>query len=684
MTHGAKSSAPPRLSASAEADPALIRALKAAVTEHRAGRLGKAKAMYQEIRRRYPESAGALHLLGTIAVEEGQPDLAIEMMVQAIEENTTIPYFHGNLGEIYRKVGRIEDAIACCRHALEIDPMYPEALNTLGAALHANGDLEEAEITLRRAIEFKPDFAPAHANLGNVLRTRGEPEKAIRAYGRALRRDPRLVGAYLALGGVLQAQGQVEEAVETYRRALEIAPKDAKIRSNLGVALQALDRAEEAVKYFREAAGLEPNLAEGHLNLAKALRSRAELSEAASCLDRALALNPALAEAHFEMGRVLADQEAWDQAEGSYREAVALKPDFNEAQRALGTTVLRQGKHLEAEAAFRRLLEIERGLGCATPDELIDGRRATRGTATGPPRTTRFALLDRAEQIEHLIGKGVLDSSFALLATRYRSVMDELADQGALQKRIALTPEQRQRIEGFYDQVIHYAPAPACAAGAINDSLDFESLEENYLAEKAPVVYFDGFLSQEALGRLRKFCLESTIYFSLDPARFVASSLADGFNCGLLYQIVEELKEHFPRVLGPEPLSEMWAYRHDAGGRGVHAHADHAAVTVNFWITPDKANLAPERGGLVVYKKEHPLDWNWEEHNTAKYEPVIHERIERLLESAESVTIPYRENRAVMFASNLFHSSGELRFADGFENRRTNVTLLFGRWGAPD
>lgn len=684
MTQGAKSSTPPGLSPSVEAAPALIGALKAAVAEHRAGRLGKAKAMYREIRRRYPGSAGALHFLGAIAFEEGQPDLAVEMILKSIEENTTVPFFHGNLGEIYRKLGRLEDAIACCKHALEMYPIYPEALNTLGAALHAHGDLEEAEIALRRAIEFKPDFAAAHASLGNVLRTRGEPEKAIRAYGRALRKDPRLVGAYLALGSVLQAQGQVEEAAETYRQALEIAPKDARIRSNLGVALQALGQAEEAVKYFREATGLEPNLAEAHLNLAKALRSRAELSEAASCLNRALALDPALAEAHFEMGRVLADQEAWDQAEGSYREAVALKPDFNEAQRALGTTLLRQGKHLEAEAAFRRLLEIERGLGCATSDGLIDGQHATRGTATGPLRTTRFALLDRAEQIEYLIGKGVLDSSFELLATRYRSVMAELADQGALQKRIALTSEQRQRIEGFYDKVIHCAPAPGCASGAINDSLDFESLEENYLAEKAPVVYFDGFLSQEALGRLRKFCLESTIYFSFGPARFVASSLTDGFNCELLYQIAEELKEHFPRVLGPEPLSEMWAYRHDAGGRGVDTHTDHAAVTVNFWITPDKANLAPDRGGLVVYRKEHPLDWNWEEYNTAKYDPVIHERIERLLESAESVTIPYRENRAVMFASNLFHSSGALRFADGFENRRTNVTLLFGGWGAPD
>ena len=681
MTQGPKSSASPGSRASTEADPPFVRDLNAAIAHHRAGRLREAKETYQEIRRRHPGSSDALHLLGTIAFEEGKPDRAIEMMLEAIEENGTVPYFHGNLGEIYRKLGRIDDAVACCRRALEMRPDYPEALNTLGAAHQVCGDLEEAEEALQRAIEVKPDFAAAHANLGNVFQSRGEFEKAVRAYRQALRRDPRLVGAYLALGTVLRAQGELGEAVETYRRALEIVPKDAKIRSNLGVALEGLGRTEEAIGYFREATELEPNLAEVHLNLGKALRSQGRLSEAATCLKRALALNPALAEAHFEMGRLLEEHEAWQEAEDSYRQAAASQPDFTEAQRGCATALLRQSKFSEAQVAFHRLLDLAHGLGRASPDELIAAPAEAAQTSAGTLHTTRFALLDHADQIEYLIAKGALDSSFEPLATRYRSVMDELADQGTLQKRIALTPEQAQRVEGFYDRVIHYAPAPACPSGAVNRSLDFGSLEEKYLADETPVVNFDNLLCREALGRLRQFCLDSTIYFMLDPARFVASSVEDGFSCDLLYQIVEELKERFPRVLGRRPLTGMWVYRHDAHGQGVGAHTDYAAVTLNFWITPDTANLAPDRGGLVVYKKKQPMDWDWKEYNTVKYDPLIHKRVERLLRSADSVTIPYRENRAVLFASSLFHGSGDLRFADGFENRRTNVTMLFGRWG---
>jgi hypothetical protein len=40
--------------------------------------------------------------------------------------------------------------------------------------------------------------------------------------------------------------------------------------------------------------------------------------------------------------------------------------------------------------------------------------------------------------------------------------------------------------------------------------------------------------------------------------------------------------------------------------------------------------------------------------------------------------VPYRENRAVLFKSRLLHWSDAPEFAEGYENHRINVTLLFG------
>lgn len=43
-----------------------------------------------------------------------------------------------------------------------------------------------------------------------------------------------------------------------------------------------------------------------------------------------------------------------------------------------------------------------------------------------------------------------------------------------------------------------------------------------------------------------------------------------------------------------------------------------------------------------------------------------------------SVKVPYRQNRCVLFNSNLFHHTDHLHFRPGYRTRRINITLLYG------
>ena len=105
-------------------------------------------------------------------------------------------------------------------------------------------------------------------------------------------------------------------------------------------------------------------------------------------------------------------------------------------------------------------------------------------------------------------------------------------------------------------------------------------------------------------------------------------------------------------------------------------HADAAAVNVNFWITPDKANRSPESGGLVVWDKEAPDHWDFAAYNDQKNKQKIQTFLEE--SGAKPITIPHRQNRAVIFNSNLFHETDVIDFDDTYECRRINVTLLYG------
>ena len=72
------------------------------------------------------------------------------------------------------------------------------------------------------------------------------------------------------------------------------------------------------------------------------------------------------------------------------------------------------------------------------------------------------------------------------------------------------------------------------------------------------------------------------------------------------------------------------------------------------------------------------MDWDWYKTNQYKDSPEMLEKIDTFLQGANTVTVPYRENRALMFHSNLFHASDCFTFREGYRNRRMNVTLLFG------
>ena len=47
-------------------------------------------------------------------------------------------------------------------------------------------------------------------------------------------------------------------------------------------------------------------------------------------------------------------------------------------------------------------------------------------------------------------------------------------------------------------------------------------------------------------------------------------------------------------------------------------------------------------------------------------------------QGAEMIRVPYQQNRAVIFNSDLLHKTDDINFKPGYENRRINVTMLYG------
>ena len=291
-----------------------------------------------------------------------------------------------------------------------------------------------------------------------------------------------------------------------------------------------------------------------------------------------------------------------------------------------------------------------------------------------PMRTSAAKLQHDAEQLDFLLSHKKIPGSYESNAATYRQIITMGEVDRAPSASFLLPPAEQQLIANSYNRLVYLNDAPRCEDSAVNTALDTSAIERDYHARKPEITYFDDFLAPEALTRLRDFCLESTIWYKRYENGYLGAMLADGFASPLLAQIVDDLPEALPGIFGEHKLNQAWAFKYDSELTGINLHADFAAVNVNFWITPDDALEDPDAGGLVVWDKEAPLDWDFEKYNADEA------AMRRFLEEndAKAVRIPYRQNRALVFNSDLFHETDRIAFRPGYENRRINITLLYG------
>jgi Flp pilus assembly protein TadD len=419
--------------------------------------------------------------------------------------------------------------------------------------------------------------------------------------------------------------GHLSEAEAAYRAVLGLAPGHAAVTHNLGVIAAAQGKTEAAIAHFDEAIAAEPHYASAHYNRAVALQALGRTREAIQGFGRACAIEPG----HYD------------------------------AHRALGFLWLAKGERGRALDHFARTYELRRG----------DDR--TGMAAKSLNSTTRDKLLHDAEQFRYLAGRRRDGKRFETLARNYAQVADDLP-----QETVKLSDEQFETLGEDYNTAIAIRGAPELAAGAVSERPDQDAIMRRFLERRPGVAVFDDLLTPHALHALKSYLLESTIWHDFDHiGGFVASYLEDGLACPFILQIADEIRGTFPELLQSRPLVQAWAFKGLASSAAVEAHADDAAISINFWVTPDAANRDPDRGGLAVCRVPSPAAWEVKGYDADKNEIAAF-----LQEHADdTLIVPYRENRAVLFESRLFHRSDAPDFAPGYENHRINLTMLFGR-----
>lgn len=533
-----------------------------------------------------------------------------------------------------------------------------------------------------------------------ALREQGQTADALRRLRDLHRRTPDDIGVLFYLGAMEVESGNATAALPHLQAVLRAQPSQPGAMALLGDAYHVLGMNAEAVDLWRGHLQQSPDDIHARLKLMEAFLKNDSVAEADQEADRVLPYLAHDADALLAIGMTYHGATQLEQAIGYYQRSLEVSPGRRDTRRSMAAAMQALGDAGGAEQTYRGLLkeqekdpEVLRDLGTLLKDSdrlpealecyeramrigrrrLTDDEVAEAGRDPMARRTTLHSLRLELEQIEYLRDFGVVIEDAEALTAAYRSVIGEVQSADNEGRRITLSASQFERIGGVMQRLINVEPADRLADGALNPELDSELVTRQFAEGGPRVAVIDDFLRPEALAALRAYCLRSTIWFGFARVRgYCGAYMQDGFGCGLLEQLSAEIRSRWPGIVGPHPLNQMWGYIYDQKMSGITAHADPAAINLNFWITPDDANLDPERGGLVVGTRRALQEWDFQQYNNRP------EVLESFMAEGETIAVPHRCNRMVMFDSDFVHKTDDLTFQPGFENRRINITLLFG------
>ncbi len=296
--------------------------------------------------------------LGNVYRALGRYEDAQAVYRRAIELDPKYVTPHNGLGNVYRDLSRYEDALAAYRRAIELDPKFAFPHNGLGNVYRALGRYEDALIAYRRAIDLDPQYVAPHNGLGNVYADLGRYEDALAAYRRAIELDPKYAYPHNGLGNVYRDLGSYEDALAAYRRAIDLDPKEAAPHNGLGNVYADLGRNEDALAAYRRAIELDPKFAHPHNGLGTVYHRQCRYDDALAAYRRAIELDPKEAAPHKGLGNVYADLGRTEDAIAAYQRAIELDPKYAHPHNDLGLIYYAQGRYEDALAAYRRAIEL--------------------------------------------------------------------------------------------------------------------------------------------------------------------------------------------------------------------------------------------------------------------------------------------------------------------------------------
>ncbi|KVG10218.1 tetratricopeptide repeat protein [Burkholderia vietnamiensis] len=315
-----------------------------------------AARLYEGVLAMLPDHVEALHLLGVVHLERGDPSRAEPQIARSMRFGLDQPWNFTNHAVALTGIGRHRDALDAAAQALARDPGHARAHAVRGDALLALGRHAEALGAYDLALLREPGRVATWVRRGEALRVLGRPADALISIERALQIDAHDADALAQRGHALRALGRGDEAVHCFRLAMVVRGKTAELVYACGHALIELGRPADALACIDEVLTRMPDDAQLLFVSCVALDLLHLHDELLKRADRLLALDRDSVGAWLGRGNALLGLRRHDEAVRAYDEALARAPGDFDALRNRAGALRTLGACEDALADYDRAL----------------------------------------------------------------------------------------------------------------------------------------------------------------------------------------------------------------------------------------------------------------------------------------------------------------------------------------
>jgi tetratricopeptide (TPR) repeat protein len=304
------------------------------------------------------------YTLGKIAGDLKQWETARDEFKEAVRLDGSSFASVTELAKAQFNTGSFAEAAAAYESAAQINPGSESVWFNLGAVYGRLRKQDNALSAYRRAVEIKPDYAPAHRQIGAILSAKGDRAGAIEAYKRCLFYNPERLVALAALremGAVQSASGDYQGAETSFARALELSPDDDQTNYNMALVKLELKKYDEARSFSEKAAALAPSKALYHYTSGLSRESAGDEEGAIAAYAKAASLDRKYVRPRINLGRIFIAGGLPEQALTLLLEAYQAEPASFEVNNNLGAAYQKMEDWERSVEYYERAITVEPG-----------------------------------------------------------------------------------------------------------------------------------------------------------------------------------------------------------------------------------------------------------------------------------------------------------------------------------